>query len=571
VFNALYRARAEEQLRKNESLYQTLASVSPVGIFRTDAEGYCTYFNDQWVRLTGLPNDMALGNRWQKAIHPEDMERVTAHWNQAVARRVATETEFRYQRADGRVVWLHACARPLFGDDGRLQGFVGTAEDITERKRAQLELEERARLDEFTARLTMQLARESVASTSDIIRQALGEIGQYAGADHCRLFLFDMTAQTKSCLQEWCSRDIESQIQKLQDIPIAGFDWACPRILRGEVVNVPDVTELPVEAAAERKLYEMLGLGSLLLVPIVTRGRVDGFMALDAVRQPRQWSPDTVLLLRIAGETIMSALQREQVERTRQQHIHELERVNLELERRNTELQRLAYVTSHDLQEPLRAISGFATILREQYRGRLDARADEYIGFAIEASSRLHQLINDLLTYTRVDHQVRSLAQCDLNEITQVVLDNLRETAQYLGAHIEYDALPTVVAEPLQMIQLMQHLLANALRFHGDEPPVIRVSAERREAEWVISVADNGIGIRPEHALRVFELFERLNADDRHPGTGIGLPVCRRIVERHGGRIWVEPNTPRGSVFRWTIPAPLSAPAGQSDASRRAA
>jgi PAS domain S-box-containing protein len=571
VFNALHRARAEEQLRKNESLYQTLASVSPVGIFRTDAEGYCTYFNDQWVRLTGLPNDMALGNRWQKAIHPEDMERVTAHWNQAVARRVATETEFRYQRADGRVVWVHACARPLFGDDGRLQGFVGTAEDITERKRAQLELEQRMRLDEFAARVNMRFLRPTSLQAGEAVQLALGDIGVFTDADRSYLFLYDWNTHTKSCTHEWCREGVTPYIDQLQNLPVADFSWISPRLLRGEIVNVPSLGLLPPEAATERAEFERESIQSLLLVPIVSSGQVAGFIGLDAVRAQRTWSPDTILLLRIAGETIMSALQREQVERTRQQHIRELERVNLELERRNTELQRLAYVTSHDLQEPLRAISGFATMLREQYHGRLDARADEYIGFATEAADRLHKLINDLLTYTRVDHQVRAPARCDLNEITRVVLDNLGETAQRLGAHIEYDALPTVVAEPLQMIQLMQHLLANALRFHGDEPPVIRLSAERGEAEWVISIADNGIGIRPEHAQRVFELFERLNPDDRHPGTGIGLPVCRRIVERHGGRIWVEPNSPRGSVFRWTIPAPLSAPADQSGASRRAA
>ncbi|HXG27922.1 MAG TPA: PAS domain S-box protein [Nevskiales bacterium] len=486
IFNALHRARATEQLRKNESLYQTLASVSPVGIFRTDAKGYCTYFNDQWMRLTGLPPDMALGNRWQQAIHPEDRQRVISHWNQAVTGRHTTEAEFRYQRADGRVVWVHACARPLFGDDGQLQGFVGTAEDITERKQAQLELEQRMRLDEFIARVNMRFLRPNSEQGGETVQLALGDIGVFTDADRSYLFLYDWNTHTKSCTHEWCREGITPYIDQLQNLPISNFGWISPRLLRGEIINVPTLDTLPPEAAAERAEFQRESIQSLLLVPIVSSGQVAGFIGLDAVRAQRTWSPDTILLLRIAGETIMSALQREQVERTRQQHIHELESVNFELERRNMELQRLAYVTSHDLQEPLRAISGFATMLREQYRGRLDARADEYIGFAIGASDRLHRLINDLLTYTRVDQQVRAPVDCDLNEITQVVLDNLEETAQRLGANIEYDALPTVVAEPLQMIQLMQHLLANALRFHSDEPPVIRVSAERKDAEWVI-------------------------------------------------------------------------------------
>lgn len=571
VFNALQRARAEEALRASETQFQALTSLSPVGILQADADGYYRYVNERWTQLSGLPREMLLGDRWRRALHPDDVERVAAAWNDAVARKIEFADEYRFRRPDGSVIWVHARARPQLDAHGQVLGFIGAIDDITERKQAHLEIEQRARLDEFVSSITVKFLQEGKTDTDGMIRRALAEVGHFTGADHCRLFLFDLDTQTKSCLHEWCCTGVEPQIQHLQNIPIAGFDWACPLILRGDIVDVPDVTLLPPEAATEKKLYEQLSFKSLLLVPIVSAGQVAGFINLDAVRTPRSWTPDTVLLLRIAGETIMSALHREQVEQAQQQHIRELETVNLELERRNTDLQKLAYVTSHDLQEPLRTISGFSSMLGQKYSGRLDAQADEYIRFVIEASDRLHKLINDLLIYTRIDHQVRVPVQCDLNEITQVVLDNLKETAQQLKARIVYHDMPTVVAEPLQMIQLMQHLVANALRFHRDTPPVVRVSAELNGAEWMISVADNGIGIAPEHAKRVFEVFERLNRSDHYPGTGIGLAVCRRIVERHGGRIWVEPNLPNGCVFRWTLPVRLGVKHDRSDESRHAA
>jgi light-regulated signal transduction histidine kinase (bacteriophytochrome) len=255
------------------------------------------------------------------------------------------------------------------------------------------------------------------------------------------------------------------------------------------------------------------------------------------------------------GEMIVNVRLRDQAEAAQRQRAVELEELNLELERRNADLQKLAYITSHDLQEPLRTIASFSDLLARKYQGRLDASADEYIRFLTDAAKRLHQQINDLLQYTRMESQDRPHVDCDLNEVADVAIANQADTARALGATIDCRSLPQVTADPLQLIQLLQHLVANALRFHGNEAPRVIISAQRAGDEWLVVVADNGIGVPPEHADRIFEMFKRLRPEIA--GTGMGLAVCRRIIERHRGRIWVEPNVPRGSRFCFSLPARL--------------
>jgi PAS domain S-box-containing protein len=571
IFNALRRNQAEVSLRSRESQLQALTTLSPVGIFQTDADGYCQYNNERWLQMTGLQKETALGSRWRQALHPDDTEWVFAAWNVAVAAKAEFDEEYRYQRPDGSIIWVHGRARPQFHADGHVLGFIGTIDDITERKQAQIELEQRARLDQCVNELTVGFVRHGGKDTDVLIQRALAEVGLFAGSDRSAYFTIDTEKSDISCTHLWLRPEVQAQDLALQHIPLADLGWAVPRILRGEIISVPRIAALPLDAIGEKRKLDANSVKSLLVVPILSAGQVTSFITLTAVRAEMHWGSDITLLLRIAGEIILNALQRREAQQSQQLHIRDLEDINLKLEQRSEELQRLAYVASHDLQEPLRIVSSFSSLLAQKYRGQIDGRADEYIGYITEAAARLQRLINDLLTYTRMDNQPRALVNCDMNEIAQVVLANLAESTHSLGARIDCGQLPLLNAEPLQMIHLLQHLVANALRFHGSDPPHIEIRAQRTDFEWLLSVADNGIGIDPRHAERVFEIFQRLHTNDRYPGTGIGLPVCRRIVERHGGRIWVEPNSPQGSVFRWTLPAILSDESGQSVESRHVA
>jgi PAS domain S-box-containing protein len=225
-----------------------------------------------------------------------------------------------------------------------------------------------------------------------------------------------------------------------------------------------------------------------------------------------------------------------------------------ELARSNAELEQFAYVSSHDLQEPLRMIHVFLQLLARRYQGKLGSEADEFIGFAVDGAVRMQKLIDDLLDYSRVGTRGKELLPLESGAALAQALDNLRLSIGESGATVTHEPLPTVMADESQLVRLFQNLVGNALKFRGEEPPRVDVRAEREEGKWLFSVRDNGIGIAREHFEKIFLIFQRVYSREEYPGTGIGLAVCKRIVERHGGRIWVDSEPGRGATFFFTLP-----------------
>ena len=238
----------------------------------------------------------------------------------------------------------------------------------------------------------------------------------------------------------------------------------------------------------------------------------------------------------------------------RRQVDEKLSQVMEELTRSNEELEKFAYVASHDLQEPLRMVSSFARLLENRYKGKLDQDADDFINFAVDGANRMQTLITDLLAYSRVGRWGNEFKEISSEAVLERALLNLQTVVEQSGAVVTRDPLPVVMCDDSQLVQLFQNLIGNAVKFCKDRTPRIHVSSERRGNEWVFSVSDNSIGIAPEYFERIFLIFQRLHDRQEYPGTGIGLAICRKVAERHGGRIWVESELGSGSTFNFTIP-----------------
>ena len=305
---------------------------------------------------------------------------------------------------------------------------------------------------------------------------------------------------------------------------------------------------LPVSLAFRTKrlwvLY-LIALVSTILTLVAIPWKEAGEIRFLAFNRP--------LSLAIIWFVTYMGAQRRKFEDAQGVLVNKLESTTNELRNSNEELQQFAYVASHDLREPLRMVSGYMALLEKKYSDSLDERGKEYVRSAIDGAVRMDSLIVDLLAYSRAGTLPINLQQVDLNEVARRALKNLSQAIEETHAHIEISPLPEVVADKTQMLQVFQNLIGNAVKYHGSEEPVIVVTATERGDEWEVMVQDNGIGIPVEQQGRLFQMFMRLHTREEYEGTGIGLALVKKIVERHGGRIWVESDGRSGSTFYFTI------------------
>jgi PAS domain S-box-containing protein len=304
---------------------------------------------------------------------------------------------------------------------------------------------------------------------------------------------------------------------------------------------------------AERPLLERLLAGE---IPNYQREqryvRADGRVVWVMLNASTMHNLEGKLLYAIAQ--IQDISERKRAEQELEDAANELERRAAELERSNADLQQFAYVASHDLSEPLRMVSSYVQLLARRYGGKLGPDADDFIGFAVDGAQRMQALIDGLLMYSRAGTSQYAFTAVDCSALVQQVLTTLHHAVIGAEAEVIVDPLPTVAGDPTQLSQLFQNLIANAIKFVEDGKPRVHVSAQRTEDGWQFAVADNGIGIDPRYAERIFSVFQRLHSREEYAGSGVGLAICKRIVERHGGTIWVEPVPEGGSKFSFTIP-----------------
>ena len=307
---------------------------------------------------------------------------------------------------------------------------------------------------------------------------------------------------------------------------------------------------------------DILGRENLDVPLILVTGYLGEEKAVDYIKQG---ATDCVLKDRLARlpASVRRALEEKRLRDLRRQAEEELAQKIAELARSNEELQQFAYVASHDLQEPLRMIANYTQLLAERYRGKLDEQADKYIGYSVDGAVRMQALIHDLLKFSRVGKAQVEPRAIESRAVVEQALKNLQAAIQESGAVVNMNSLPVVMADPAQLTQVFQNLIANAIKFHGAEPTVIQIDAENRDSDWVLSVSDNGIGIPVESEEDIFVIFRRLHTRSEYPGNGIGLSICKKIIERHGGKIWIEAQAKPGCCFKFSLPTEPLAKAGR--------
>jgi signal transduction histidine kinase len=360
------------------------------------------------------------------------------------------------------------------------------------------------------------------------------------------LLLEDNQLDAELILRALRKHNFEVSARVVQDE--AGFTQAlrshCPDIVLADF-NLPNWTGMAA--------LDVLRREGLDIPMILVSGAVGDMTAVDCIKRG---ATDYVLKDGLARlpEAVRRALEEKQLRQSRRQAEEDLAKKVEELARSNADLEQFAYVASHDLQEPLRMVTAYTQLLGERYRGQLDADADKFIGYATEGAMRMQVLIQDLLAFSRVGRAESGDATIDCNTVMQEVLQALSAAVQESGAVISYSQLPKIQGDQTQVGQVFQNLIGNAIKFRGKDAPKISVQAESKDEQWWFEVSDNGIGIPPENASHVFDVFYRLHARSEYPGNGIGLAICKKIIERYGGRIWVESRSGSGSRFKFTLP-----------------
>jgi signal transduction histidine kinase len=307
--------------------------------------------------------------------------------------------------------------------------------------------------------------------------------------------------------------------------------------------------DIAADDRIKAKVQLELGFHSCAFLPLKVHDETRGVILLSS-RELGHFN--------VEQETYLMAIARQMgIAMENRELFDELEESKAELARSNSELQHFAYIASHDLQEPLRMVTSYVQLLARRCQDKLDSDAHEFIAFAVDGAMRMQALIKALLDYSRIGTKIKPFEPTDLEAVVQTALKNLQVAVAESEAIVTYDTLPMVMGDATQLGQLFQNLIGNAIKFRGDAPPRIHISAERNGRDWYFSCRDNGIGIDPRFSERIFVIFQRLHSKEEYSGTGIGLALCKKIVERHGGRIWVESEPGKGATFRFTIPQEL--------------
>jgi PAS domain S-box-containing protein len=508
------RKQAEAELI--ESLAATNAALKEVAdqkfaldqhaiVAATDVQGTITYVNEKFCVISGYSKDELIGQNHRilnSGHHPKEFFQEMYH---TIANGQVWHGEIKNRAKDGSIYWVDTTIVPFAGANGKPRQYMAIRADITERKRSEA---------------AERMAAVVESSDDAIVSKALdGTISAWnRGAE--KLFGYSAAEAVGNSMDMLVPDDRKNEES---DILL--------KIERGVKVE-------HFETVRVRKDGKRIDVSTMISPIRDGRGAIVG--ASNIARDITKSKADEQQIRNLNEELA--------------RRVAELNGANQVLEQSNIELQQFAYIASHDLQSPLRSISGFVQLLKMEYEDKLDQQAADWIRRTVQAIELMQTLIRDLLAYSGVDSRSRPFGQTSFMDIFKEVLALLESSIQDSAGQVTCGDLPTVMGDHSQLVQLVQNLVSNGLKYHSDKPPHVHVSAARDQNEWILSVRDNGIGIQTKHHERIFEIFKRLHSQTEYPGTGIGLAVCRRVVERHGGRIWLESEPGHGSVFHFSIP-----------------
>ena len=545
------RKRAEEALRREKLYMDLLFENAPEAIILVDSEHRIVRANREFSRLFGFTLEEAVGRNVDEIVASGAYRAEAESRTRDITQTQNMAFESIRTKKDGTPLHVSAIGAAI-RFEGRQLGYFAIYRDITDRKLAEEALQRRAAQAVLINRVGQRVGRKlEIGPLLQEIVDAVHEAFQYQGV---HLFLLD-ASQSKLKLQAIAGGYRGSF--RTDMVLELGQGMIGNAALQGKVLISGDVSRDPYYF---RKADEITN--SELSVPIRSGERIIGVLDLQSIEKDAFDETEVVAMetlstqigSAIANARLFEEVQQELAERMRMEKM--LKGLTEDLARSNKELEQFAYVASHDLQEPLRMVGSYVQLLARRYKGKLDQDADDFINYAVDGAARMRNMINDLLTYSRVGTRGKLFVSARIESVLNRALLNLQVAIAEKDAVISHDPLPTVTCDETQLIQLFQNLIGNAVKFQdkGRGAPAVKIGAVLRDREWVFSVRDNGIGIEPQYLERIFHIFERLHRDSDYPGTGIGLALCKKIVERHGGRIWVESEPGQGSTFLFTIP-----------------
>lgn len=559
---AIDNAQLYAGVRASEARYRSLVSATTSVVWNVDPYGQFVEPQPSWEAYTGQPWSSHCGSGWSAAICPQDFRNVRKQWLQALRQQAAFEAEGRlWHAATGSYRVCCARAIPVKDGDGSIIEWIGTVTDIHDRKRAE---EERDALlaREQQARSTAELLnRVGQVLSADLDPQSLAKnitdlATRLVNAEFGALFHNVVNESGEAYMLYTLSGALK---EDFASFPMPRKTGVFGPTFRGEgVVRSDDITQ-DARYGRNPPFNGMpqghLPVRSYLAVPIVSRsGEVLGALLFGHSKAGVFGEQAEQFGVGIASKAAI-ALDNARLFKQAQEGQAALRTSNDELRRANDDLHQFAYSASHDLQEPLRMVSAFTQLLRKRYRNQLDPQADQYIDYAVRGAQHMEELLRDLLAYT----QATTLPEgdsgpSDATAALHKALSNIQQAIDKSGARIESDTLPVLSAAEIHVVQLFQNLVGNAIKYAGERVPSVKVSASPIPGGWRFSVRDNGIGIDPRYKEQIFGLFKRLHSSAHLQGTGIGLAICQKICERHGGKIWVESELGEGATFYFTLP-----------------